>query len=99
GIKIVLVPYSITLIVIVAAIIFKLCNIANAYAVTSVILNIAIHAMYSGLFFAMPDFLSPLALLLSALFTIASAFLGYFIAVNNKTLRGIFGIPVKTNKE
>jgi len=99
ALKIALLAYSPTLLVALLAVIFKLFELADAYAVTSVIMNMGIHAMYSGLFFFIPDSFNVIAFPVSIGITLFFAWLGYFIANKDTSLRAIFGIKTKPYRE
>ncbi len=99
ALKITAVAYIPTIFVTVLAYIFYFANVGNGYAVTSLILNVIIHAMYSGLFFILPSSMNIIAFPISIAITFFFAFLGYYLASHDKYLRSFFGITVKVNKE
>jgi len=99
GLYICLIAYIPTFFVVLLDIIFAVCGLGNAYTVTHVTLNMVIHAQYSGIMFVLPDELGVIGDAVSMIFAPFFGFLGYYLAVHDKTLRGIFGIKVKRNRE
>lgn len=99
GLKMTAIAYSPTMLIILLSVIFYFTGLGDAFASTSVILNIVIHAMFSGLIFIFPDSMIWLAFVLSAIPALVAGFLGYFIPLQNKTIRGMLGFKVKINKE
>ncbi len=99
GLYICLIAYIPTFFVVILDIIFAVFGWGNAYTVTHVTLNMIIHAQYSGIMFLLPNSLGAVGDAVSIIFAPFFGFLGYYLAVHDKTLRGIFGIKVKRNRE
>ncbi len=95
GLYIALIAYIPTYFVLLLELIFKVVGYGDGFTVTHVILNMGIHAQYSGLMFLFPDSLGYIADIIAVLFAPIFAFLGYYLALNEKTLRGVLGIKVK----
>ena len=58
-----------------------------------------IHAQYSAFMYLFPTSLGFIGDLISLVFAPFFGFLGYWLASHDKTLRGVFGIKVKHNRE
>ena len=99
ALKICSLAYAPTAFVALLAIIFFVSGLSDAYGVTSVIMNMAIHAMYSGLFFFIPDSVNVLAFPLSICITVFFGWLGYYMSTHDKSLRGVLGIKTKPYRE
>ena len=98
ALKITAVAYLPTLFLMFLSIVFFFLA-PSAEVVTSGILNIGIHAMYSGIYFVIPKPFNLIAFQLCASVTFLFAHLGYYLASHDKYLRSFFGITVKINKE
>ena len=99
AVKICVIAYSPTILVTLCAVIFRLFDLADAYGVVSIIMNMVIHAMYSGLFFYLPDTVNVIAFPIGILVTLFFGWLGYFMSTHDKSLRGVFGIKTKPYRE
>lgn len=99
GLYICLIAYIPTFIVALFDVIFALCGYGNGYTVTHVILNVVIHAQYSGFMFLFDNSLGVVGDVLALVFAPLFGSLAYYLAIHDKTLRSIFGIKVKHNKE
>lgn len=99
ALKITAVAYIPTIAVTLFSFVFFFVNVGNGYAVTSLIMNVIINAMYSGLFFVLPDSINIIAFPAGILITTFFAFLGYYLSSHDKYLRSFFGLSVKINKE
>ena len=99
ALKICSLAYAPTALTALLAIIFFVSGLSDAYGVTSVIMNMAIHAMYSGLFFFIPDSVNIIAFPLSICITVFFGWLGYYMSTHDKSLRGVLGIKTKPYRE
>lgn len=91
--------YSPTILLALLGVTFFVLGYGNGFAVISILLNVAIHAMYLGLFALLPARFAVIAFPVSILITVSAAAFAYSLGVHDKTLRGILGFPVKANKE
>jgi len=99
ALRLVMFSYIPTLIFTVLGVIFFISGYGNGYAVISIIMNVAIHAMYVGLFFILPLNINIIAFPISILITVVFGSLAYYLGIHDKTLRGVLGFKVKVNKE
>ncbi len=99
ALKICVLAYLPTIIVTLCAAIFRVTGLADAYGVTSIIMNMVIHAMYSGLFFYLPDSINVIAFPIGIIATLFFGWLGYYMSTHDKSLRGVFGIKTKPYRE
>lgn len=97
--KITAFAYIPTVLCTIIAIVFFVIGFGDGYAVTSVIMNVAIHAMYSGFFFILPESINVIAFPISIFTTLFFAWLGYYLAVHDKSLRGLLGFKPRYKKE
>ncbi len=98
GLHICLAAYIPTFVIVIFNFLFAIIGWGSGYTVTHVILNMIIHAQYSGFMFLLPNSLGFIGDTVSVIFAPLFGFLGYYIGVHDKTLRGIFGIKVKRKK-
>ena len=99
ALKLIMFSYAPTILLAVLAVLFFVINFGDGSAIVSILLNTLIHGMYVGLFFVLPSGINPLAFPLGILATVFFGCLAYFLGVRDLTLRGVFGIKVKQNKE
>lgn len=99
ALKLITFSYIPTIIFTVLGVVFFVSGYGDGFAVVSIVMNIAIHAMYSGLFFILPENISVLAFPISILITVFFGCLAYYLGVRNKTLRGVLGFKVNAKKE
>lgn len=105
ALKICVLAYAPTILVTLCAVIFFVLGriipdtFGNPYAVTSIIMNMAIHAMYSGLFFYLPESFNVIAFPIGIIITVFFGWLGYYMSTHDKSLRSVFGIKTKPYRE
>ncbi len=99
GLKICLVAYIPTFFIAILDAIFALFQWGSAFTITHVTLNVFIHAQYSGFMFLLPDSLGVIGDIVAVIFAPFFGFLGYYLAVHDKSIRGLLGIKIKRNKE
>lgn len=99
GLWISLIAYAPTAVIALLDVIFALCSWGTGYTITHVTLNVVIHAQYSAFMYLFPTSLGFIGDFISLIFAPLFGFLGYWLASHDKTLRGVFGIKVKRNRE
>ncbi len=99
SVKLIAFAYIPTIFFALLGVIFFLFKLPTPYAVVSVVLNMAIHSMYSGLFMSLPESINVLAFPLSLLITLFFAFLAYFLGIRDITLREVLKLGGKRKKE
>lgn len=100
GLTVAAVAYIPTFVFIVAANIFYAANIENGYGFCSVVVNMVIHAMYSGFiwfFNGTNSYLQPLLMFVTLVPTLFSCALGYYMGLSERTLRAFLGFKPRQN--
>lgn len=98
GLKVALLSYAPTILVVLLTIIFVLCKIEIGYTITNTILLFLLGS-YFGLFDLLSENMNPQVLqVLCLLPAIIACTLGYYLGLKDKPIRKLLGIPIKPPK-
>ncbi|PKM62774.1 MAG: hypothetical protein CVU97_03735 [Firmicutes bacterium HGW-Firmicutes-21] len=99
GLKIALLAYAPTILIITLAIVFFLLDISAGYAVIKVVLVIIIHGTYNGFWWLLSNHVyDPLIAILTLVPGITACTLGYYLGLRDMPIRKLLGIPIKPPK-